>query len=194
MLQSIGRSCKRYLEEVKKNRKQAVARRPCPYEDCRCAKVWFWGWHERKEGSIPLDVDEVCGPIPLRRFWCTQCARTFSWRPPFLVFARRLAANAYQQCLKNWALGRRGSSSEWHELSSSGRKSFLARVSRVGRALLQRLSPGLLCEPDRRRIWFILRCTAARLRRNDSFRQPIHVLSLSLARHPDGTCYLLSSA
>lgn len=195
MLQSIGRACKRYLKGVVENRKRAVSRRPCPYEDCGSSHVWFWGWYERLEGSIPLDFDKVCGPIPLRRFFCTKCTRTFSWRPAFLVFAHRLAAVTYQQCLKNWALGKKRCSAGWHELGAGGQKSFLRKVRRRLLALLHRLGCSLPPDSDGRRLWFALRRTAARLNhRGDNACQSIHVLCLSLARHPDGTLYRLSSA
>lgn len=190
MLQSIGRACKRYLEGVSKDRKRAVSKRPCPYEDCGCAAVWYWGWYQRREGSVPLDIDRICGEIPLRRFFCTACSRTFSWRPAFLVFAHRLAANAYQQLLKDWALGRRRSSKGWHEPGLDGQKSFLGKIRRRW-ALLQRLSPTLPAEPAPRQLWFVLRRIAGR---SDVLsHQPVQILCIALARHPDGTPYRLNS-
>lgn len=193
MLQSIGRACKRYLEGVSENRKRAVSKRPCPYEDCGCAVVWYWGWYERRGGSIPLDVDQACGEIPLRRFFCTGCSRTFSWRPAFLVFAHRLAANVYQQCLKNWALGRKRTSTGWHELGPDGQKSFLGKIRRRWLALLHRLGPPLPPSPARRQLWFALQRAVRQLKSQNPGFQPVQLLCIALARHPDGTAYRLNS-
>ena len=195
MLQSIGRACKRYLKGVLENRQRAVSKRRCPYEDCGSCHVWYWGWYERLEGSIPLEFDKVCGPIPLRRFFCTHCGRTFSWRPAFLVYAHHLAAATYQQCLKNWALGKERSSGGWYELGAGGQKSFLRKVRRQLLAMLHRLGSAWPSEPDRRVLWYALRLRAAQQPyQGDASRQSIHILCIALARHPDGTLYRLSSA
>ncbi len=197
MLQSIGRACKRYLKGVVENRKGAVSKRPCPYEGCDgdSCHIWYWGWYERLEGGIPLEFDRVCGPIPLRRFFCTKCSRTFSWRPNFLVYAHRLAAVTYQQCLKNWALGKRRSSAGWYELGAGGQKSFLRKVRRRLLSLLHRLGSAWPPDPDRRTLWFAFQRGAARQRwaGGDNSRQSIHILCMALARHPEGTLYRLSS-
>ena len=197
MLQSIGRACKSYLKGVRENRKRAVSKRACPYQGCdgESCHVWYWGWYERLEGGIPLEVDQVCGAIPLRRFYCSKCGRTFSWRPAFLVYARRLAAVTYQQCLKNWALGRKRTSSGWYELGASGQKAFLREVRRQLLSLLQRLGSALPAEPDPFFLWFSLRRKAAQDRnRGNLSRQSIHLLCIALARRADGALYLLSSS
>ena len=197
MLQSIGRACKRYLKGVLKDRKRAVCKRACPYQGCdgESRHVWYWGWYERLEGSIPLDADQVCGSIPLRRFYCSKCTRTFSWRPAFLAYAHRLAAVTYQRCLKNWALGRERSSKDWYELGAGGQKAFLRKVRRQLLWLLQRLGSALPTAPDRCVLWYTLRHKSKQqMNPSDPHRQTIHLLCIALARRPDGALYRLSSS
>lgn len=179
---------------VKNLGKEAVSRKPCPYEDCGGREVWFWGWYERKGGAIPTDIDEVAGAIPIRRFQCQSCGRCFSWLPTFLVFARRFAAVTYQQALKTMAFNRTFSRRSWYEIGQSGLKSFQ-----------QALHPDRLTErltswsvTDWPKLWFWLRHRARKPKAflpdtttTKDHRLAIHLLCLGLARHRDGTRYSL---
>lgn len=209
----MGRECKGYLDRVAGRGTDAVAKVPCPYEGCGCQDVSYWGWYERKEGSIPYgDGDAVAGPIPIRRFRCSRCGRTFSWRPAFLVFGRRLAAVVYQQAVKSWALGgrrgRRQCGESWHELGLAGRKSLFRRLTRrmdelLGRLEVHRRSTGPR-EPrgpaaerhrDRVQLWHAARRLARTV--SSKKRKPrlaCHPLFLALASHPAQIRYSLGSA
>jgi len=119
-----------------------VEKQPCPY--CRTLHVSYWGWHERKEGKIPYgDGGVPSGAIPIRRFYCPKCRRTFSWRPRFLVFGRPFAAVAYQQAFKKWAL--RDSSlwkhreSSWYQLELSTYKAFCRKLNSTCAVLIEQL-------------------------------------------------------
>ena len=100
-----------------------MARQDCPYPECGRRRAWYWGWYYREEGkegtTIPYGHDETaCQAIPIRRFYCPQCGRTFSWRPRFLVFGRRHAAAAYQLALQDWVAHRpTGPNPRWWFLS-----------------------------------------------------------------------------
>ncbi len=155
----------------------------------------------------------MAGPIPIRRFRCSRCGRTFSWRPPFLAFGRRLAAVVYQRAFKAWALGRRrGSrqdSASWHELGLAGRKSFFQHLTRRLDELLSRLegelarrtappcgavTPHVPRQLGRQRLWHLSRRLARML--VDPTMEPrlaCHLVFMSLALHPDGVCYSLKS-
>jgi hypothetical protein len=166
-----------------------VPRQPCPYEGCGCRKVWYWGWYKRKAGSVPFDDGEsASGPIPLRRFRCTKCRRTFSWRPPLLIFGRRFAAVVYQQALKEWALrgSRRFSGGEgWHEPGPASRKAFFRRLDELLGGL------GTAMAAARQRLWQRLRRLARTQSRVHGVpRLAVHCLAILWARHPHGTRYL----
>lgn len=209
----MGRECKRYLDRVAGRGTDAVAKVPCPYEGCGCEDVSYWGWYERKEGSIPYgDGDVVAGPIPIRRFRCSRCGRTFSWRPAFLVFGRRLVSVAYQGAVRAWALGhrrgRRRGGESWHELGMAGRKSLFRRLTRRLDELLGRLDvPGHSSAPDeptglaagRQRDRVQLWHAARRLAHTHSSQQheprlACHLVFLALASHPAQVRYSLESA
>ena len=182
----MGKACKQYLEVVKNLGKEAVSRKPCPYEDCGSHEVWFWGWFRRKGGAIPLDFDEVADSIPIRRFKCQTCLRCFSWRPPFLAFARRYAAVTYQRALKAIALSRTLSRGSWYEVGLAGFKSF--RQALQPHRLAQRLSDWPV--KDWPKLWFWLRHRARTA--PEPSQLAIHILCLGLARHrDDGTRYSL---
>lgn len=182
----MGKACKRYLEMVKNLGKEAVSRKPCPYEGCGSDHVWFWGWFERKGGAVPLDIDEVAEAIPIRRFQCQACGRCFSWRPAFLVFARRFAAATYQRVLKDLALNRETlSRRNWYEVGLAGLKSF--RQSLHPDRLAERLKGRF--PVDWPRLWYWLRHRAKTT--TEPSQLAIHTLCLGLARHPDGTRYSL---
>lgn len=175
---------------VKNLGKEAIGRKPCPYEGCGSHKVWFWGWYKRKGGAIPLGIEEeVADAIPLRRFQCQACGRCFSSRPPFLVFARRYAAVTYQRALKSIALRLKlHKTSDWDELSPSGLKAF--RQALCEAELGNRLMGWTVKEWPK--LWFWIRRQA----QNTIDEQPrlaIHILCLGLARHRDGTRYSLSA-
>ena len=189
MVRCLGEACKRYLELVEKCGKEAIPRQSCPYANCGCDSVWFWGWYEREPGSIPLGPDEVAGEIPLRRFMCQKCKKTFSWRPAFLVFARRLAALTYQRALEAVVLGRKLRESNWYGLSESGFKAFRSSLSE--NHVRKRLEPHCPVFPE---LWYWLKQRAEQISRNaQTPRLPIHLLCLGLARHRDGTRYRLSA-
>lgn len=151
--------------------------------------MWFWGWSERKEGAIPLDVDQAAQAIPLRRFFCTGCGRTFGWRPPFLLYGRRLAAVTYQQSFMEWAgLRRRPRKSPrgWWEQSRLGRKGFFRVLRGRCKELLLRFGveqPATLYL--RKSLWYAVRHLATRN------QIAVQVLCQALASHPSGAKYRL---
>lgn len=174
-----------------------IPKRPCPYEDCGCSEVWYWGWYEREEGSLPLgDGDGAAGAILLRRFKCTACGRTFSWRPLFLLFGRRYAALFYQLKFKSWALGQCvAGHGGWCDLGEAGRKAFSRFLGSRAAEFLDRL--GTKVEPAGRRMkmWQLARQFVRSLLSAQQ-RPPslsIHLVCLALARHPQGVRYSLSS-
>lgn len=170
-----------------------MPRQPCPYEGCGCSidQVWFWGWYFREDGYIPLSEWEFAEGLKLRRFMCTGCGRTFSWRPAFLAYGRRLAALIYQQALKDWAYRRRRrwEQNPWCDVSPSA---YYA----LGRRLRETIpEPPGQATLSRQHLWQLLRGVAKQI--TLSTRQPrqaIHVLFIALARHRDGTLYRLSSS
>jgi hypothetical protein len=183
---------------------RAVPKQPCPYGGCGCPdEVWFWGWYHREGREIleALGVDS----FRLRRFKCCACGRTYSWRPPFLAFARHLVAQAYQRPFKSWALGCRSSyTGVWHELGESGIKAFRRvlndRLSelrgRMRRELGIQQAPRL--EPlslQRQKLWYLIRHVSRKLRRvHKAPRLSCQTLFLALARHRcDHSSYRLSS-
>lgn len=172
--------------------KEAVPRQPCPYEDCGCGidEIWHWGWFFRLDGAIPLSENAFAKDLKLPRFMCTRCWRTFSWRPPFLAFGRRLAALVLQQALKDQAYGRRRrwERNEWYEPNPS----IYQELGRTLQAAIPEAEPGQ-ARLSRLVFWHQLRHLAHRM--TLSTRQPrmaIHILCVSLARHRDGTRYRLS--
>lgn len=179
------------MERVARLGKEAIPHQPCPYEDCGCSvdKIWFWDWFYRQDGSIPLSDSEFAKGLKLRRFMCTGCWRTFSWRPPFLAFGRRLAALVLQQALRDQAYGcrRRWERHEWWEPSprayqALGRALLGSPESDPGQARLSRLALW-------RQLRHLAHCMTLWTRQP---RMAIHILCISLARHRDGTRYRLS--
>lgn len=176
---------------------------PCPYEGCICTEVSYWGWYERKEGCLPLDGGtSAAGAIPIRRFRCSGCGRTFSWRPPFLVFGRRYAAVFYQMALREWCLGRRGADGRaWYEPGPTGRRAFFRLLTRRFGFLLGRLGEAREGLPphdradseERRSLWNLARGSARDPRdRQDRSRLAIHPLCMALAQ-AFGTLYRLEA-
>ena len=202
IVRRISKACKSYLRQVAGRAKQSVSKRPCPYEDCGCERVWFWGWFERKEGCLPLeDGDAVSGPIPLRRFWCTGCSRTFSWRPAFLLFGRRYATMFYQMAFKRWSDGCGvRASGRWYDLSASAQRAFVRFLSSRALDFLARLDLRYRVVSDDDsdlpkslpgRIWNLSRC---RVRVLVDGKQPplsIHFFCRALVRHKHAAIYSL---
>jgi hypothetical protein len=195
--------CKGYLDVTRGRGTTCIGKQPCPYEGCGNLRVCYWGWYERKEGSIP-HPDGASGPIPIRRFRCSRCRRTFSWRPRFLVFGRRFAAVSYQRELKVWAQGGASRwSHAWHEAGQAATKALRRQLRRRASELAERfiaelshlggseLPPAEV--PAERRIWRLTR-TLARLQTPEKPRYSCHLLFLALARHPSGCLYSLASA
>jgi hypothetical protein len=209
------------MEKVGNRGRDAVKKQPCPY--CRSRKVWYWGWYERKEGKIPYGDGEMpSGAIPLRRFYCPPCVRTFSWRPRFLVFGRPFAAAAYQQAFKEWALERPGPwksrERSWYQLEQSTCKAFFRVLEnerselteRFSDELRQKLEEDSVYDKDylspitgsaarrhkkRRILWHLTRQLAkAQTGRETPPRYACHYLFMALAHHPCGACYPLCSS
>lgn len=208
-LEEVGAECKAYWECVTEKKKDCVARQDCPYADCgrRCA--WYWGWYYREEGkkgttSIPFgDAETACPAIPIRRFYCPKCGRTFSWRPRFLVFGRQYAAAAYELAFHDWVSRRPpGQDPRWWLLSAEARAA-LFRWLRVRLSdLLARIHGALrrwgallpTVGDERLNLWNgVLQLTEV-IGPQESPRLPFHFLCLALARHPYGSCYSLGSA
>lgn len=201
MLRTIGRARKLYQKKVKGRKKEAIPKQCCPYVGCRCQEVWYWGWYERQEGSIPFGDEEIpVDPIDLRRFLCRGCGKTFSYRPPFLLFGRRLAALTYQRLLKGWCTGTsQAVTGACWELGEAGRKAFRHSLTQRCPEALERLKEWLQISPSqpapgaspRERLWLLARQLVKRVHR---FQLPIHLVCIALARHPDGTRYAAGSS
>lgn len=185
-----------------------MAKRPCPYEGCGCRDVWYWGWYEREEGCIPFgdEGESVAGRIPIRRFRCPACERTFSWRPRFLLFGRRFAALYYQRAFRDWAQGRPPrASGAWCEPERSGWRAFWRFLTQRRHELLRRLKeeaswPASAStrtpEPEeRRRVWEVARRRVRALAGPPERRPPlsIHLVCVALAPHPHDARYALTS-
>lgn len=185
--------------------------------------MWYWGWYVRKEGKIPYDDGTTAsGPIPIRRFYCSKCKRTFSWRPRFLVFGRPYAAVAYQQAFAEWALGRASATSEsqrdWYQLDAESLKAFFQMLDRRKKELMDRLSEELQKlfpvssagkniemqlsmasasgrDEEKRTLWQLTRTLAKVLTgREKQPRFSCHYLFIALSRHPCGAWYSLEYA
>ena len=139
-------------------------------------------------------------PIPIRRFRCCACARTFSWRPVFLVFGCRYVATAYQREFKAWALGRdrQRKSMPWYELGQAASDAFRQRLGDGLMALRQRLRTALVGESvpgpqtenvpsqkSRLQLWHLARRAAQHLNEKRPDQPPrlsCYLLCLALAR------------
>lgn len=176
---------------MKGKEKDCIPKRPCPYEGCGCKEVWFWGWYERKEGCLPVgDGDEVAEAVPLRRFWCTACERTFSWRPWFLLYGRRYAALFYQLAFKDWGHARRvPAPNVWYDLNAAGRRAFFRFLERRGTELSDRLDDRRqppVAEPQMARPETTWQLARRYIRILFDLKQPplsIHLVCVALARH-----------
>ncbi|MGH9071787.1 MAG: hypothetical protein ACRDX8_11625 [Acidimicrobiales bacterium] len=110
----------------------------CAYQDCKGGSIWYHGWYERKEGALPFEGGTgVCGPLPIRRFMCCGCGRTFSWRPLFLVFLHRLVALAYQRMLADQSGG------DWWEPGAAAIEAVRRRLCQAAASLIVRLESHL---------------------------------------------------
>src|SRR4029077_15288451 len=87
----------------------------------------------------------ICDPLPIRRFKCCDCGRTFSWRPFFLVFLHRFTAAAYQQFLDTQA-----SDGDWWQPGAGAIEAVRARLFRAARPLTERLERYLQRPPSGR--------------------------------------------
>lgn len=201
MLTLVGRQCKRYLDRVREKRGESVERQPCPYEGCGSHEVVFWGWYYRKGGKLPDERGESCGPIPIRRFRCRRCQRTFSWRPHFLVFGRPFAAVVYHQAFKAWALKRpedataAWGASAWCAPHAGARKAMRRVLNRRANEALLRMR--LQLAPSARdaelgstssRVWY----ACSRLAHGTP-RLACHFLWIALAAHRSATRYALEA-
>lgn len=201
IVRRISRACKSYLRQVDGREQQSISKRPCPYEDCGCERVWFWGWYERKEGCLPLDDgDAVAGPIPLRRFRCTGCCRTFSWRPAFLLFGRRYATIFYQMAFKRWSDGCGvKASGRWYDLSGSAQRAFVHFLRTRTLDFLARLDSQYWVtsdDPDLKetlpgRIWTLSRRCVRTLVNGKQPPLSIHLFCWALAHHKHAAIYRL---
>lgn len=177
--------------------------------------MWYWGWFERKEGKIPcLDGEGVSGPIPIRRFLCPKCGRTFSWRPRFLIFKRPLAAVAYQRALKpSRPVDAACDAGSWYQMDDAARKALRQLVLGSAYYLLRRLKEGLKLtgscssseerssppraissskEETRNALWYLARRVARVFsKREEQPRLAVHYLLIALARHSSGVRYSL---
>lgn len=158
--------------------------------------MWYWGWFDRKEGGLPVgDGDEAAGAIPLRRFMCTACGRTFSWRPAFLLFGRRYAALFYQMAFQAWSLGRSAAGTGlWCDLSTAGRRAFSRFLGYGAFEVKDRLNLGAT-DGSRVEFWKVMR-QAVRSMLIVNQKQPplsIHLICLTLAPHPRNARYGLKS-
>ncbi len=194
----------------------AVPKQPCPFCCGHAKDVWYWGWYERKEGRIPCEGCGASGPIPLRRFYCPTCKRTFSWRPPFLVFRRWYTAAVYQLLFKCWVrghgLGRYVDDGAWFMPRRSACRAFCEALTCNASGLIDRLLDEVRClhvelppSPPRgpcwepgtpeRELWQMsLEVSWRYTRTQQQPRFPCHYLCIALAFHPDGTRYSLGSA
>ena len=206
----MGRECKRYLQRVHGRKREAVAKQPCSYEDCGSSKVWYWSWYRRKGGCVPLEGSEdAAGPLWIRRFYCTICRRTFSWRPWFLVFGHSFVTVAYQYLIKTWCLGaghpRWLRQASWWQPGAAADKALCRTLLRRSRELIHRLRTGLerysgrgrpvRCVPSadpRRAIWHLSR-ELARSRKSPERRMSCHYLFMCLAHTRNGAIYSLES-
>lgn len=204
IVRRISQACKSYLRQVSGKPRQCISKRPCPYEDCGCDRIWFWGWYERKEGCLPLnDGGEVAGPVPLRRFMCTGCGRTFSWRPAFLLFGHRYAAVFYQLAFKRWSRGTVArASGSWYDLSASAHKAFARFMSSRACDLVARLGSGcddllpghhLAEPPPPGEVWLLARRAVRALLPVKRPPLSIHLTCLALVRHKHAAIYRLDS-
>jgi hypothetical protein len=191
----VGRECKRYLEVICKRGRDSVRKQPCPYEDCGCERVWYWGWFERKEGSIPYGDGSISNAIPIRRFRCSACGRTFSWRPHFLVRWRRFAAIAYEQAFKDWAFERHPGirSLAWCAPGAAARKRLRRQWEQRAAEFFRRSEVSSL--PLRGQLRQAIRNIAyTMLPTIEKSRFSSHYLLIAFARHPTGSFYSLAAS
>lgn len=157
--------------------------------------MWYWGWFERKEGSIPLGDGSIAGAIPIRRFRCVRCSRTFSWRPQFLVRWRRYAAATYEQVLKDWTLerGPRSRGLAWYQPGLAARKALCRKWRQRADEYFGRC--GTPSELARRGLRHAVRHAAvACLDVHERPRFSSHYLLIAFARHPSGSPYSLAAS
>ena len=208
-VEEVGPECKAYWECVVRKEIDCVARQDCPYPDCGRRHAWYWGWYYREEGkegtTIPYGDDgseTACKAIPIRRFYCPHCGRTFSWRPRFLVFGRRHATVAYQLALESWIGHSVPQPPRWWFLSPRARGSLFGWLRARFGDLLARIREELdaynalvpTVDDERINLWNGALHLTEIIGSQENPRLPFHFLCLALARHPYGFCYSLASA
>jgi len=225
IVHQVARACKEYSEQVGDREPHSVPKQPCPYHGSHGTEcVWYWGWYERKEGNVPCGDDcGASGPILIRRFYCHECKRTFSWRPRFLVFGRPFAAVFYQGLFKAWALGPgrcRTYGRAWYHPGLAACKAALRTLSDRAGELIARFTkalPGKVDDPaeettfsrmgasaseagapragEKMVLWQLSRRLASSQRGpQEQSRYSCHFLWMALARHRSGDFYSLESA
>jgi transposase len=166
------------------NQERRCIKKPqhCPYEGCGGGSIWFWGWYYRKGGNIPCGESEVCGKLPIRRFKCTGCRRTFSWRPSFLVFGRRFPALVYEQLFEPGPT----STLAWWQPGEANVKAVRRKLRQHAQRVIRRLETHLKRRPTHRadvNTMLTLARTIAlqQSAHQKSRRYSSHILFLSLA-------------
>lgn len=183
IVRHLGADCKTYVEQVRGRDRWSIEKQPCPYNGCRSLKVWFWGWYCRVAGAVPCGPEGEPSPeLPIRRFFCPACGRTFSWRPRFLVFGHRYAAVVYEQVLRDWSLGRATPECRhpecWFRLSPAAARALRRRLVRAA-------LPALRLDPEKRPLlWHVLRRLTSKLRQTSRPRLLAFQVLALLQVHP----------
>ena len=198
IIRLIGLLCKMYLEVVRGRGEQCIPKQPCPYcntaADCLEESVLYWGWFERKEGSIPYGDGTDTRAIPIRRFKCKDCKHTYSWRPPFLVRWRRFAAITYEQMFKDWVLERPSGPRQWYQPDVGVRKALGRQWNSRVESFFDRCGTRTPCVSRCRQIRRAIR-TAARalVPAHEKLRFSSHYLLIVSTPHPFDAQYSLAA-
>jgi len=167
----------------------------CAYDECRGCQIQYHAWYYRKGGAIPCgDKGNPSGPLPIRRFKCRGCGRTFSWRPWFLAFARRYMAAAYEQLLQA-----KSRSDDWWRPGAKATQAVRERLRRAAQRLTARLETHLgLQRSGRIDTGYVLNLARTIASQQPSTpskpRYACHVIFLALARTRARADYSLTAA